>query len=120
MAGLVVGEEAIIEGGLAEEEQLDVQAMCLFAIELAAGERPGEYSDERAIAFARQARAQRSIAHNLAEDGRQTSDRHSRNSRGHAARSSSCQRHDGGLRAKSSYLAGLTGLRPGRWVAALA
>ena len=69
LAGLVVGEEAIIEAGLAGEEQLDVQAMCLFAIELAAGERPGQYSDERAMAFARQARAQRSIAHNLATDG---------------------------------------------------
>ena len=68
LAGVVVGEEAIIEAGLPREEQLDVQAMCLFAIELAAGERPGQYSHERAMAFARQARAQRSIARQLGAD----------------------------------------------------
>jgi hypothetical protein len=65
LAAVVVGEEATIAARLSGEELLDVQAMCLFAIEIAAGERPGAYSHERAAAFAAQTRAQRAVIHGL-------------------------------------------------------
>jgi hypothetical protein len=65
LAAVVVGEEALIEDGLSGEELVDVQAMCLFAIEVAVGEHPGPYSDRRAAAFAAQARAQRAIVSSL-------------------------------------------------------
>jgi hypothetical protein len=65
LAAVVIGEEAVIEDGLSGVELLDVQAMCLFAIEVASGERPGPYSDRRAAAFAVQARAQRAIVSSL-------------------------------------------------------
>ena len=65
LAAVVIEEEAVIEDGLSGEELLDVQAMCLFAIEVAVGEHPGPYSDRRAAAFAAQARAQRAIASSL-------------------------------------------------------
>ena len=69
LAAVVVGQEATIDARLAGEDLLDVQAMCLFAIEVAAGERPGLYSHERARTFAAQARAQRAIALALARRG---------------------------------------------------
>jgi hypothetical protein len=65
LAAVVLGEEAVIEDGLSGEELLDVQAMCLFAMEVAGGEHPGPYSDRRAAVFAAQARAQRAIASSL-------------------------------------------------------
>ena len=65
LAAVVIEEEAVIEDGLSGEELLDVQAMCLFAMEVAGGEHPGPYSDRRAAAFAAQARAQRAIVSNL-------------------------------------------------------
>ena len=69
LAAVVVGPQATIETRLSGEELLDVQAMCLFAIEVAVGERPGPYSHERARTFAAQARAQRAIALALARRG---------------------------------------------------
>jgi hypothetical protein len=69
LAAVVVGQEATIHARLAGEELLDVQAMCLVAIEIAAGERPGAYSPQRARTFAAQARAQRAIAQALAGRG---------------------------------------------------
>jgi hypothetical protein len=65
LAAVVIGEEAVIEDGLSVEALLDVQAMCLFAMEVAGGEHPGPYSDRRAAAFAAQARARRAIATSL-------------------------------------------------------
>jgi hypothetical protein len=65
LVAVVIGEEATIEAGLSGEELLDVQAMCLFAIEVAAGERPGSYSHRGATAFAARARGQRAIASSL-------------------------------------------------------
>ena len=65
LAAVVIEEEAVIEDGLSGEELLDVQAMCLFAMEVAGGEHPGPYSDRRAAAFAAQARAQRAIVSSL-------------------------------------------------------
>lgn len=65
LAGVVIGEQATIEAQLSGQELLDVQAMCLFAIEIAAGERPGVYTDQRARAFAAQTRAQRAVTRGL-------------------------------------------------------
>ncbi len=62
LAAVVVGgQAATIDAQLAGEELVDVQAMCLFAIEIANGEQPGSYSDQRAVAFAAQTRAQRAL-----------------------------------------------------------
>jgi hypothetical protein len=66
LAAVVLGEEATIDAQLAGEELLDVQAMCLFAIETASGEQPGTYTNQRATAFAAQTRAQRALTRGLA------------------------------------------------------
>jgi hypothetical protein len=65
-AVVVLGEEAIVDAELSGDALQDVQAMCLYAIETAAGERPGVYSEQRALAFAAQARAQRALSRSLA------------------------------------------------------
>jgi hypothetical protein len=69
LAAVVLGEEATIDAQLAGEELVDVQAMCLFAIEIANGEQPGTYSDQRAVAFAAQTRAQRTLTRGWAAGG---------------------------------------------------
>jgi hypothetical protein len=69
LAAVVLGGEATIDAQLAGEELLDVQAMCLFAIETAGGEQPGTYTDQRAAAFAAQTRAQRALTRGLAAGG---------------------------------------------------
>lgn len=69
LAAVVVGEQATIDARLAGEELVDVQAMCLFAIEIANGEQPGTYSDQRAVAFAAQTRAQRALTRGWAAGG---------------------------------------------------
>ena len=69
LAAVVIGGEATIDAQLAGEELVDVQAMCLFAIEIASGEQPGTYSDQRAVSFAAQTRAQRALARGLAAGG---------------------------------------------------
>jgi hypothetical protein len=70
LAAVVIGEQATIEARLSGEELLDVQAMCLYAIEIAARRLPGSYSQERAEAFAGRARAQRAVAAALQRTGR--------------------------------------------------
>lgn len=65
LAAVVIGEQATIETWLSGEELLDVQAMCLFALEIAAHQRPGTYSHQRAAAFAKQTRAQRAVTQAL-------------------------------------------------------
>ena len=62
LAAVVVDQEATILDSVDERALPTVKAMCLYAIEVAAGERPGPYRQEAAIAFAEQARAQRAVA----------------------------------------------------------
>ena len=69
LAAVVLGGEATIDAQLAGEELLEVQAMCLFAIEIASGEQPGAYTDQRAAVFAAQTRAQRTLTRGWAADG---------------------------------------------------
>ncbi len=69
LAAVVIGEEATIDGSLSGQQLVDVQAMCLYALEIAAGERPGAYSDRAAAAFAAQVRAQRAVARALRGGG---------------------------------------------------
>jgi hypothetical protein len=69
LAAVVLGGEATIDAQLSGEELLDVQAMCLFAIQTARGEQPGTYTDQRAAAFAAQTRAQRALTRGLAAGG---------------------------------------------------
>jgi hypothetical protein len=69
LAAVVIGEQATIEARLSGEELLDVQAMCLYAIEIAALRLPGAYSQQRAEAFSGQARAQRAVAAALKRTG---------------------------------------------------
>jgi hypothetical protein len=57
VVAVVVGDEAIIPNTLAPEDQRTVEAMCLYALEVAAGQHAGPYSDERALAYAQQAAA---------------------------------------------------------------
>jgi hypothetical protein len=65
LAAVVVGEEATILDSVKHRSLPEVQAMCLYAMQIAVGERPGPYSDADAVAFARQARAQRRIRQRL-------------------------------------------------------
>ena len=55
VAALVVADQAILVDGLAEDEERTVKAMCLYALEIAAGLQPGPYTDERALQYARRA-----------------------------------------------------------------
>ncbi len=55
VAALVVADHAIVLNGLAEDEERTVKAMCLYALEVAAGRERGPYSDERALQYARRA-----------------------------------------------------------------
>jgi hypothetical protein len=55
VAAVVVGDEAIIPTTLAPEDRRTVEAMCLYALEVAAGHHAGSYSDERALEYAQQA-----------------------------------------------------------------
>lgn len=57
VVAVVVGDEAIIQKALPAEDRRTVEAMCLFALEVAAGLHAGPYSDERALKYARRARA---------------------------------------------------------------
>ena len=55
LAAIVVADQAIIPDGLADTDERTVKAMCLYALEIAAGLQPGPYSDERALQYARRA-----------------------------------------------------------------
>lgn len=52
VAALVVADQAILSEGLKENEERIVKAMCLYALDVAAGLQPGPYSDERALQYA--------------------------------------------------------------------
>jgi len=55
VAAIVLADQAIIPDGLAETDERTVEAMCLYALELAAGLQSGPYTDERAFEYARRA-----------------------------------------------------------------
>jgi hypothetical protein len=55
VAALVVADEAIVLNVVGEDEERTVKAMCLYALEVAAGRESGPYSDERALQYARRA-----------------------------------------------------------------
>jgi hypothetical protein len=55
VVAVVVGDEAIIPNTLAPEDRQTVEAMCLYALEVAAGQHAGPYSDERALEYAQHA-----------------------------------------------------------------
>lgn len=55
IAALVVAGQAIIDDTLPPHEHRHVQAMCLYALEVADRDRPGPYSDPDADTYARQA-----------------------------------------------------------------
>ena len=55
VAALVVADQAIVLSGFEEDEQRTVKAMCLYALEVAAGRERGPYSDDCAIQYARRA-----------------------------------------------------------------
>jgi hypothetical protein len=55
LVAIVLADQAIIPDGLAESDERTVKAMCLYVLEVAAGLKPGPYSDERALEYARRA-----------------------------------------------------------------
>jgi hypothetical protein len=54
LAAIVVAGEAIIEDTLTETDFRHVQAMCLYALEIADRERPGPYTDADAAVYAQE------------------------------------------------------------------
>jgi hypothetical protein len=52
---IVADGEALIEVTLDEREAATVKAMCLFALEIEAGEIDGPYTEARALAYAARA-----------------------------------------------------------------
>ena len=70
LAAVVIGQEATILASVPAEALPDVKAMCLYAMEIAAGDRPGtRYTDAGAAAFAEQARAQRDVLDAFSDGG---------------------------------------------------
>ena len=59
VVAVVVADQAIIPKALPAEDRETVEAMCLYALEVAAGRHAGPYSDDRALAYARRARRPR-------------------------------------------------------------
>lgn len=55
LAAIVIADQAIIDDTLTGEHRQHVQAMCLYALEIEHGERPGPYTDAAADRYARQA-----------------------------------------------------------------
>jgi hypothetical protein len=55
LAAVVLADQAILTDPLPEPDERTVKAMCLYALEVAAGLQPGPYSDERALRYARRA-----------------------------------------------------------------
>ena len=57
VVAVVIADQAIIPKALPAEDRKTVEAMCLYALEIAAGQLAGPYSDERALAYAQRAAA---------------------------------------------------------------
>ncbi len=58
LVAIVLADQAIIDDTLPDCERPKVQAMCLYALEIQAGELPGPYTDAKANAYARAATRQ--------------------------------------------------------------
>ncbi len=58
LVAIVLAGQAIIDDTLPASERSKVQAMCLYALEIQAGELPGPYTDDKAHAYARAAARQ--------------------------------------------------------------
>ena len=59
LVAIVLADQAIIDDTLPASEQPHVQAMCLYALQIQAGELPGPYTDAKATAYAVAAGARR-------------------------------------------------------------
>ena len=55
LAAVVLADQAILTDPLPEPDERTVKAMCLYALEIAAGLHPGPYTDEKALAYAHRA-----------------------------------------------------------------
>jgi hypothetical protein len=55
LVAVVLADQAILTDPLPEQHERTVKAMCLYALEVAAGLQPGPYTDERALHYARRA-----------------------------------------------------------------
>jgi hypothetical protein len=55
LAAIVVADQAILDGSVSPEDERHVKAMCLYAMEIAAGDRRGPYTDPAADAYAKDA-----------------------------------------------------------------
>jgi hypothetical protein len=55
MAAVVIADQAILADPMPEPDERTVKAMCLYALDVAAGHEPGPYSDDRALRYARRA-----------------------------------------------------------------
>ena len=52
LAAVVLADQAILTDPLPEPDERTVKAMCLYALEVAAGRQPTPYTDEQALAHA--------------------------------------------------------------------
>ena len=55
LAAVVIADEAILIEELPEPEERVVKAMCLYALEIAAGQHPAPYTDDNALEYAQRA-----------------------------------------------------------------
>jgi len=55
LAAVVIAGQAILTDPLPEPDERTVKAMCLYALEIAAGLYPGPYTDDHALEYARRA-----------------------------------------------------------------
>ena len=55
LAAVVLADHAILTDPLPERDERTVKAMCLYALEIAAGLQPGPYTDENALDYAHRA-----------------------------------------------------------------
>ena len=59
IVAIAIAGQAIIDDTLPPDEHRHVQAMCLYALEILDGERPGPYTDATAETYAHQALTRR-------------------------------------------------------------
>ena len=55
LAALVIAGQAIIDDTLPDDQRRQIQAMCLYALEIQDGQRDGPYSDSDALSYAQDA-----------------------------------------------------------------
>ncbi len=59
VAAVVLAGHALVLDGLADDDERAVRAMCLYALEIAAGREPGPYTDQRALRYAARAQVEK-------------------------------------------------------------